>query len=179
MNEEVNNFLTGGGDPTAKFRQIGDKCIGRVVDSDMTQQTTLKGEPRFFNDGKPMMQAVLTLDTEQRDPEIPDDDGKRRLFVKGAMAKAVREAIRASGANEFEHGGMLAVEYIGDGVSQGTGFDPPKLFRAQYRPPAVGANDLLGAAAGNGTAPASPTPAPQQQAMVPEPSVVASDLLPG
>jgi len=177
MSDDVNSFLTGGGDPVAKFKQIGDKCIGRVVDSDMTQQTTLKGEPKFYNDGKPMMQAVLTLDTDQRDPEVPDDDGRRRLFVKGAMAKAVREAIRASGAKQFAHGGMVAVEYIGDGVSQGPGYDPPKLFRAQYRPPAVGANDLL-AAAGNGAAATTPT-APQQQAMMPEPDVVADDLLPG
>jgi hypothetical protein len=173
MDQAANDFLMSGGAPVAKFENVGDTWSGRIVKVDPpTQQTDLKGEPKFYNDGKPMMQVVITLQTDRNDPEIADDDGQRRLYVKGWMQTAIREAVKKAGCSSVEEGATLAVQYTGDGKSQGAGYNPPKLYRAQYKPPAVGVDDLLGAPVehedgGNGSAP----PAASQLA--------ADDLLPG
>jgi hypothetical protein len=41
------------------------------------------GEPKFWPSGDPMYQVIVTVQTQERDPSIQDDDGKRRLFIKG------------------------------------------------------------------------------------------------
>ena len=146
----VNDFLMGGGGaPTATFKDapIGRKYVGKIIDSTVTQQTDMKNnEPKFWKDGNPMMQAVITIQTDERNLDIEDDDGQRRLFVKGEMQKAVRDAVREAGASGLELGGMLAVMYIGDGTPPSVGMNAPKLYKAQYKAPdpVAAANDMLG-----------------------------------
>lgn len=148
MSNPVDDFLLGGGAPTATFKDapIGRTYKGTIVASEVTQQTKMgTGEPLTWDDGKPRMQAVVTIQTDERDPANPEDDGQRRLFVKGDMQRAVREAVKASGAKSFEIGGTLAVQYVGDGQAK-SGLNAPKLYRAEYAPPSPTAatNDLLG-----------------------------------
>lgn len=146
----VNEFLMGGGGaPTATFKDapIGRKYVGKIIASDVTQQTDMKsGEPMFWKDGNPRMQAVITIQTDERNLDIEDDDGQRRLFVKGEMQKAVRDAVREAGASGLELGGLLAVMYIGDGTPPSAGMNAPKLYKAQYKSPdpVAAANDMLG-----------------------------------
>jgi hypothetical protein len=172
VNDDVNDFLMGGGGPPgAKFDQVGRTWKGPILAATTSQQTTINGEPKVWKDGHPMMQAVITIQTDEHDPAVADDDGRRRLFVKGAMQQAVRDAVKAAGQKSIEIGGFLAVQYTGDGESQGPGFSPPKLYRAQYRPPAVGVDDML--------APEPLAPAPPVSAPVPPPApvpVAAGDL---
>jgi len=172
--DTVNDFLMGGGGaPTATFKDapIGRKYVGKIIDSEVTQQTEMKtGEPKFWKDGNPMMQAVITIQTDERNLDIEDDDGQRRLFVKGEMQKAVRDAIKESGAKGLEVGGMLAVAYIGDGEPPERGLNAPKLYKAQYKAPdpVAATNDMLAA-----TPPAAAAPAPQQAAPVAQPVAAA------
>jgi hypothetical protein len=167
--DAVNDFLMGGGGaPSAKFEAIGRTYKGTIVQSEVRQQTDMKtGELLTWNDGNPKMQAVVTIQTDEHDPTIEDDDGQRRLFIKGQMQQAVRDAVRTAGAARLEVGGMLAVQYASDGQATQRGFNPPKQYVAQYRPPAIGVNDLID---GNGH-----TPAPPAQAPAPQP-VAAGDL---
>ncbi len=172
--DNVNDFLMGGGGaPTATFKDasIGRKYVGKIIASEVTQQTEMKtGEPKFWKDGNPMMQAVITIQTDERNLDIEDDDGQRRLFVKGEMQKAVRDAIKESGAKGLEVGGMLAVAYIGDGEPPERGLNAPKLYKAQYKAPdpVAATNDMLAA-----TPPAPAAPAPQQAAPVAQPVAAA------
>lgn len=171
--DAVNDFLMGGGGaPSAKFDVLGRTYKGTIVESEVRQQTEVgTNEPLFWKDGNPKMQAVVTLQTDERDPSIEDDDGRRKLYIKGQMQQAVRDAVREAGESEFRKGGMLAVKYHANGEASQRGFTPPKLYVAQYRPPATDANDLLGA---NGSA------APQQVAVAATPApapVSAADLL--
>jgi hypothetical protein len=140
-NQSANDLIMGGGAPSVKWPAPGTKVIGEIVDTATTQQTDFKtGELKFWKDGNPKMQAVITLQTDERDPEVPDDDGKRRLFVSSwRMRDAIRDAIKTAGARHLEHGGKLAVQFtaIGDDEA-GTG-NPPKFYAAQYKPPAPGA----------------------------------------
>ena len=148
MSNPVDDFLLGGGAPTASYTAapIGHTYKGVSLASEVNQQTKMgPGELLFWDDGKPRMQAVVTIQTDLRDPAIQDDDGQRRLFVKGDMQRAVREAVKAAGARSFEVGGTLAVQYVGDGEAK-SGLNAPKLYRAQYVAPSPTAatNDLLG-----------------------------------
>jgi hypothetical protein len=52
----------------------------------------------------------------------------------GAMARAVRDAIAAAGASGLAEGGILAVQYTGDGEKR-PGKNPAKLYAAQYQAP--------------------------------------------
>lgn len=134
MTDDFNAFLMGGGSRSAKFAAVGASVTGTIDrQPEVQQQTDFKdGSLKFWSDGKPMQQLQVILKTTQQDE--PDDDGLRAVYVKGNMQKAVRDAVRASGAKGLEVGGTLTVTYTGDGVAKG-GY-PPKLYSASYVPAA-------------------------------------------
>ncbi|MGW2582976.1 hypothetical protein ACWCYZ_16845 [Streptomyces virginiae] len=138
----ADDFLMGGGGaPTAKFPTAGITIGGRVTERPtVEQQRDIKtGEKKFWSDGNPMMQLVVTVQTEQRDPAIEDDDGRRRLFVKGQLKNAIADAVRMTGARGLEVGGTLAVTYTHDGTPSGPGMSPPKQYTARYTAAATAA----------------------------------------
>ncbi|MFD7794366.1 hypothetical protein [Streptomyces sp. NPDC059759] len=158
-------LMGGGGAPTAKFPNPGTSVGGRITEKPTVEQQRdiSTSEPKFWSDGNPMMQLVVTVQTEERDPEIEDDDGRRRLFVKGQMKNAVADAVRAVGGRGLEVGGTLTVTYSHDGQAKQRGFNPPKQYTATY---ALAANVALHTP-DPGTA--QPT-APQQQYAAPAPA---------
>jgi hypothetical protein len=138
MTQTVEDFLSGGGPPSAKFKDIGTTVKGIVESANVSQQTDFAtGAPKTWDDGQPMMQLVVVLQTDDRDAEVEDDDGKRRLFVKGQMRSAVIEALKAAGTKAIEPGGTLAVRYAEDGEQKRAGHNAPKVYVAQYRAPAA------------------------------------------
>lgn len=164
---DPNAILMGGGSPALKFDQIGAAHTGTVVaEPTASQQTDFRTKvPETWPDGSPKMQVLVQLSTTLRDPQKPEDDGTRTLYVKGKeLTNAIRNAVRQSGANGIHTGGVLTVQYVADGPAE-AGFNPPKLYTAQYQPPAV---SLAGV-----SAPAS-APAAQQQQTAP----VAQQQLP-
>lgn len=135
--DEANELLSGGSAPAVKFSEIGDKISGKILTAERTQQTDFTtGQPKFWDDGKPMWQIVVTLATDERDDDIEDDDGTRRVFVRGHMLKAVQAAVRESG-RKLEIGGQLRIKHTGLGDPPKKGFHPPKLFEARYEPPEI------------------------------------------
>lgn len=143
---DPNAFLMGGGAKSAKFTNPGDKVDGIITATEVTQQTDFKtGAPKNWDDGKPMMQLVITLQTEDR--EDPDDDGIRRLFCKGSVKRpttlgAVRTAVTEAGVKELAVGGRLQVVYTGDGEKSNPAMNAPKEYKAKYDPPAEGSVDV-------------------------------------
>lgn len=162
------DFLMGGGVASAKFPTIGTTVSGRITERPTVEQQTdfTTGELKFWDDGKPQMQLVVTLATNQRDPENPEDDGTRRLYVKGQMKNAVATAVRSTGAKGLEVGGTLTVTYSRDGQKTNPRFNAPKNFDAAYVPAA--ANEL--------NTPDPGTTAPQQYAQPAAPGVVIPGL---
>lgn len=143
---DPDDLLMGSGAPSCTFPEIGTVWKGQVLAKETQQQRDFTtGEPKFYDDGNPMQQVCITLQTDARDPERDGDDGVRKLYVRGQMLAAVREAVKAAGAPTVEIGGTLAVQYIGDGEPQKRGMNPPKQFKAQYKAPVatVAAGDLL------------------------------------
>ncbi len=146
-------IMGGGGKPPAKFDTLNTIVKGQIVDIDKGQQREyLTREPLFWQPNnrpgtqptdRPVMQAIITVQTDQRDPAIDDDDGQRRIFVGGRnMRDAVRDAVIRAGAKDIRVGGTLAVQYTGGSGNTGD----PKQYYAEYAPPAVGVGLLDGGA---------------------------------
>ena len=135
MTTDADSFLMGTGGKAAKFEKPGDQVWGVVMDSQMRQQTDFKTKAKkFWDDGNPMMELIVTLLSEERDESDPDDDGLRRVYVRGQMQRAVADAVRKAGAPGIRDGGKLFVRYTGDGEAKG-GLNAPKLYFAKYEPP--------------------------------------------
>lgn len=129
---DVNDFLTAGGAPTAKFVTPGDTHKGTVVHSEVRQQTEFgAGTPLTWDDGRPRLELVVTIDTGHTGDA---DTSERRIFAKGEMLKAIKQAVK-DGGGKLLNGGELTVRYVEDGEQKTRGFNPPKLYRAKYTPP--------------------------------------------
>jgi hypothetical protein len=158
--QSADDFLMGGGGaPSAKFGGYGVTVGGRITEPAQVQQQrdVQTGEKKFWKDGNPMMQLVVTVQTDQRDPMLADDDGRRRLFVKGQMKTAIQDAVKLAGARGLEVGGHLQVTYTHDGPKSNPAFSAPKQYRAQYTPAAAAELHAPDPAAAYGL-----PPAPQQ-----------------
>lgn len=148
IDSAIEGFLSSSGAPAAKFPSIGTVVKGTIISAEMAQQTDMDGKLKTWEDGKPRQQIIVTLHTEERDPSLDEDDGTRRVFIKGGMLSALREALKAAEAKGIDVGGTLAVKYTADGVPTQRGFNPPKIYVAQYKAPTLeipglGADDIL------------------------------------
>lgn len=132
-----NDFLMGGGIPSAKFPTPGTSVRGYIAALPVTRpQTDLKTkEVKRFANGDPMMQVVIRLQTEEREAMIEGDDGSRATYVKGASIKKLREAIRKTGAKGLEIGGYLVQTYVRQELPTGGLPDGAKVMEFVYTPP--------------------------------------------
>lgn len=135
LTQDANEFLMGGGVKSAKFEAVGTVVKGTIVAKpELQQQRDIKdGKPLTWDNGDPKMQVKIVLQTEQRDDA--DDDGRRSLYVKANMLKAVQDAVKKAGAKGLEVGGVLGVKYVKDGEKKNKGFNAPKLYAAKYEAP--------------------------------------------
>lgn len=137
LNVSADDFIMGGGYPSAKFSQIGDYVEG-VIDHKPTPQQQRNyetGDPEFWDNGEPKVQVRVVLQTDERDDSIPDDVGLRAVYVKAELQKAFRDAMRAVQVKTLEPGGWVRVSYVGNGVNKNPRLNPPKLYEVIYRPP--------------------------------------------
>jgi hypothetical protein len=146
--DEVNDFLLGGDKvPSASFLTIGTVHEGEIVAMKKSQQTDVDTrKPLFWDNGDPKMQVVITIQTEENDPEFEDDDGRRRLYLKYKMADAVRDAIKAAEAEDgLQLGGWLGVEFVKQDKPASRAKSGVKHFEAWYEAPdpAASINEFL------------------------------------
>jgi hypothetical protein len=95
--------------PSVKFPSVGTNYKGMVLDQEVMQQREYNpdgiGEPKVWNDGKPMMQIVLT---------VQDAAGEvSKLYVKGRMMKVAKAAVRQAGLASFAPGTRIDVTHTG------------------------------------------------------------------
>jgi hypothetical protein len=136
IDPDVNDMLNGeGGPPAFKFDELGKVAKGRIVGAAKRQATEFgTGKPLTWPDGNPQMQIVITMRA--------DDGDEFRLFAKGQMQGALRDALREAGAN-LEEGGELAVKFESE---EPTNFgSKKKVFKVRYTAPvaaSVSADDF-------------------------------------
>lgn len=103
----------GGGPPTAKLSQPGDEVTGIIYKFERRNETDDEDnvimDPRT-NKPKPLL--VLHLITKLRDSEIEDDDGTRRLWLKGNGLWAFQGAVREIGVGVKPRVGGVARVWV-------------------------------------------------------------------
>ena len=173
ISDDVAKFLSGGMGRSAKFDTPGDTVRGTILSADVRQQTDfVTKKPKFYDDGNPMEQLVIALQTGLHEDE--DDDGVRVVYCKGAKGDpqssigALLTAVKQAGATNIAEGGTLVVQFTGLGVpTQG---NPPKQWAMAYAPPApVQTGNLL-----EQTAPQAQPVQPVQQLQAPQVAQQAS-----
>lgn len=146
---DIEKFLQGSGAKSAAFAEVGTIVSGTVVgDPQVQQQKDMDGELKTYKDGNPAMQLVIKVQTTDRDPEDPDDDGVRAVYFKGQMKSALADACRRVGVKAPEAGGTLAVKFTGTEPAATKGFNDKKLYACKYTAPATptaaAVDDFLG-----------------------------------
>lgn len=118
----------------SKHDEPGTTVAGLVLAQQLTNQVDPKTKkPKTARNGRPLMQLeVVILTSWQVDP---DDDGRRMLFVKGNLQKAIKQGIIAAGDDDLRIGARLTIAYTGLGAAFNQDYSPPKLYAAKYEPP--------------------------------------------
>jgi len=154
---DANELLMSGGIKSINWKDnpVGYTVAGTICEQPKVEQMRKyqSDELDFWPSGDPKMQIVVILQTDERDPSNALDDGKRRLHIPPRMMGPVREAVRRSGAPGLAIGGRIAVRRIGGTGATGDPFQ----FAAEYAPPAVDPDALMG---GSSTTQPPATPAP-------------------
>jgi hypothetical protein len=139
IDQSIIDDLNASGGTAAKWDAIGDVRKVKITAAAKQQVTDFAtGEPLSWPNGEPKFQLVFT----GTDPDTGDET---RIFAKGFMYNAVKDAFRAAGATP-EVGGVLAVQWIGEEPSKVKGYNPSKKWKAQYQPPSpitLQADDLM------------------------------------
>lgn len=171
--QSISSFFSGGGGKSLSWKDvpIGTTYTGVIKAVHPPQQATdpATQQPAFTRQNKPKMQVRIDLATSYRDPQDPEDDGTRSLYVGGWMTGAIGDACRKAGATEGPVvGGTLTVRLIDREAPDRPGLNPTNKYDALYQPGAVAAGFFGGQAPANGMAPLG---APPQQAPAPVPSI--------
>lgn len=126
-----------GGTPSFFQREdpIGTSVTGIVESIEAQQQRDMDTqEPKYFDNGQPMMQVVIHIATTLRDATIPGDDGVRAVYVKGKNLATLRQASRMVG-RDFPHvGDGFTATYTANGEAKKRGWNPPKLYSYEIVP---------------------------------------------
>lgn len=153
---------------------------GVIVDEPVIQQMTEMGTgvPLFWDQEKtrPKQQLVVTLLCDgsrggalnERNPQSPSDDGRRKLYVKSYMRNAIQDALREAGAPGLRIGSELYVAWTGEQPSKTPKFAPSRTWHAKYVPGSValpegGSNTGQPGAQGANPFGGQPAPAPVPQ----------------
>ncbi len=149
------------GAPYFPFKSTGDHVEGPVVNIGQVQSKKFKppnatgpDELETWPDGKPKMTAIITVQTDMRDPEIEGDDGQRSVWIKGkSMTDATKAAVKRSGAARrgIEVGGWFSMTFTHE-TPNDWGGNPTKHYDVEYRPPLESAQESV-----NLVAPSAPT----------------------
>lgn len=160
--DALDKATTGGGKSIFTSESVpGETHTGTILDVQVRQTTDFQtGQPQFWDSGEPKQQAIIQLQTDERDDA--EDDGIRAAYIKlwGLQRKALMDAVRTSGCRKASEalrpGAMFTATFTGYGEAKSRGMSAPKLYEYRIAPPVEG-----GAALDAAT---TPTPAPVYQA---------------
>jgi hypothetical protein len=142
----ADDLLLGGGGPKShSFKTIGESLTGTLLEKDTIHQSDFStGEKKFYKDGNPVYQVVLTLQTQFRNwegvaadkrPDTPDD-GQRRVFCSPALKSELARAIKAAspgGSKGLPEGSVITIQFVREVPGHG---NPKKEYAVQIQLPA-------------------------------------------
>lgn len=111
MSDEFDDLFTGGGKgpASAKLSQPGDAVQGIIFKRQRLEEKDDDGNVVLNKWGKPKPLVVLWLATSLRDPEIEDDDGARRVWLKGNGLWTLQDFITQNGMKPPAFGGKTKI----------------------------------------------------------------------
>ncbi|MFT8442204.1 MAG: hypothetical protein ABF780_05775 [Bifidobacterium aquikefiri] len=135
--ESLDDLLNGSG---AKSYFNGDSQPGATITGtlDLIETSQIRDfqtkQPSYWNDGRPQMQIHIVIQTNQRDPSVDDDDGRRSIWIKGwgIQLKAFREACQKAGIKKPGKGDQFTATFTGYG-ERGNAPQPPKVYEYQIQ----------------------------------------------
>jgi hypothetical protein len=174
MPPDPDALLSGGGgmrNRTVSFKTLNEWKTMIVEGKETVQARDDDGKLDTWDNGDPKWVVVVTVQTDQRHPDIEDDDGIRYLWLKGSKDPAKKtlmgatiQAYEAAGCSKLEIGGELSMAWVGEGTKPSPTKNPPKFYEARFVPAADVAMRSGGSGGSNGHASAASTPAPAAQA---------------
>jgi hypothetical protein len=140
----------GGGAPLYFSRDstVGEFVEGTVLESQPVQAKDYETNAlKNWDDGSPMMQLVITLQTDLRDPTIEKDDGRRRVFLRwwGSDRQNVIDAVQRQGDQFVRDGAWLRVTFTGYGEQKDRKLNAPKIYGIDYKAPPTATEKLMSA----------------------------------
>lgn len=143
-------FKKRGNSKFATFPQPGATVAGIITEiSDQKQATKWNPDPKAKREldtwpsGDPVMEVWVTVQTQDRDPQDPEDTGLRTVVVtvnqkQGGQLAAIMDACEAVGAQTPLPGGFLVLTFTQFDPESKNPQNPRKLYAAQYQVPAPG-----------------------------------------
>lgn len=116
-----------------KWAEKGQTITGEIIDVKRRQETVFgSGEPAEWPNGDPKLQAVFVLQTDERDPDLDDDNGQRNLVVNlyTGQRRALIAGCKAAGIEEPTIGMRMTAAWE-DGAGTAAS---PRLFRYEFAP---------------------------------------------
>jgi hypothetical protein len=131
--------------PAAKFDAVGATFVGRITNLDKRANTDpVTGQVKTFQSGDVMYVWVITIEQDNGESVALWASGGKYVPASGqgeSMLSAIGTAVRASEAGSVDVGGRLGVRHTGLGEAK-PGLNAPKLYQAQYEPPAPSAGTI-------------------------------------
>jgi hypothetical protein len=128
---DPNDLLSSKSVPSVSFKdaKVGDSYTGVITNLETAQVRNYdSGEPEFWDDGKPKLQIVVTLDTDYIDPDVEGDDGTRKVYLAGQKLTAAKQAMKEAGIQKLEKGFKFTISYVGTKPSSNKKYNDVKLY---------------------------------------------------
>lgn len=92
-------------------------------------------DPATGQPNRQMLQLAVRLQTTQRDPAVPDDDGIRGVYLSYKKQDAAKAALKEAGMKGLHDGDWFALEFYSEDMTQqvARGKNRTKLYRAEAR----------------------------------------------
>lgn len=135
MSLDITSELLSAGSPTVKFAQEGDTRKIKIADIQKQQETDFDtGELLTWPSGQPKFQYVITGTVDGEDA---------RLFVKGYMVDALREALRKANVKPGDvlSGGTLTIKWDSTDEPRRKGMQGARKYVAKFEPAPAGIVD--------------------------------------
>ena len=111
---------------------IGFGYTGTLAEMPQQRQATdyTTKEPKYYKDGAPIMEIILTLQTNERNDE--EDDGMRRWYLSGMARRALQDEMKRLGIKRFGLGTQVTATV--DGFKPNPKGRSTMLFNVQLAP---------------------------------------------
>lgn len=137
MSNEIDDLFAPptAGAPSAKLSNIGDSVQGVIYRMERQTEKDDDGNEVLNEWGKPKPVFVAHLITALRDPANPDDDGSRRVWMKGNALWTFKEFLKVNNIRAPKVGGRLKLTVSGLKPATSALRKPQKLHDVMYAVP--------------------------------------------